>query len=119
VGQEVTNPCDKIFALLGLLDENNPEYYVDYSLEAHEIFWRYARILSQSSEGFMLLEDPRRHDGSSMPSWVPDFVKTDRLGGQNVHGKVYLNSCSEGLPLGINLGLQRNRSRSALFFSEV
>lgn len=46
----------------------------------------------------MLLEDPRHHDGSSIPSWVPDFAKTDSLVSQNVHGKVYLYSCSEGLP---------------------
>jgi hypothetical protein len=95
VGQEATNPSDKIFALLGLLGENNPEYFVDYSLDEHEVFWRYARILSRSSEGFKLLEDPRRHDRSSMPSWVPDFAAANS---QSLYGATYLYSCSEGLP---------------------
>jgi hypothetical protein len=95
VGQEATNPRDRIYALLGLV-EKNPAYFVDYTLEAHEVFWRYARILIQSPEGFMLLEDPRRHGGLSMPSWVPDFAQTTE---QSIYGPHYLYSCSNGVPL--------------------
>lgn len=95
VGEEATNPRDNIFALLGLVDGGNPEYFVDYTPEPHEVFWRYGKILSQTAERFMLLEDPRHHDGSNMPSWVPDFSKrTDH----SLHGLNDFYSSSEGLP---------------------
>jgi hypothetical protein len=94
LGEEATNPRDRIFALIGLLSEKNPAYFIDYTLEAHEVFWRYARVLIQSPDGFMLLEDPRRHEGLSMPSWVPDFAKRSD---QSLYGPHYLYSCSNGL----------------------
>lgn len=82
--EEASNPRDKIFALLGLVDEN-AEFFVNYVLQLHEVFWHYGRVRSQRAGAFMLLEDPRRHDELSMPSWVPDFSKTShcRLYGFN------------------------------------
>jgi hypothetical protein len=94
LGEEATNPRDRIFALIGLLSEKNPAFFIDYTLDTHEIFSRYGRVLIQSPEGFMLLEDPRRHEGLNMPSWIPDFA---RRNDQTIYDAHYLYSCSDGL----------------------
>jgi Heterokaryon incompatibility protein (HET) len=93
-GEEATDPRDRIFALIGLLSEKNPAFIINYTLDTYEIFSRYARVLVQSQDGFMLLEDPRRHGGLDMPSWIPDFAKRND---QIIYGALEYYSCSDGL----------------------
>jgi hypothetical protein len=85
VGEESTDPRDKVFAFLGLADENDPKIDVDYSLEPLQVFWNHAKIQARSNEWFKLLEDARRHRETSIPSWVPDYGKaTEDLGAEMI-----------------------------------
>lgn len=96
LAQEASNPRDKIFALLGLLDSWDPNFFVDYYADVEKVYWAYGRMLSQAADRFMLLEDPRRHDGLRMPSWVPDF---SRYSEHSLYGLNDFYSASDGVSL--------------------
>jgi hypothetical protein len=49
LAEEASNPRDKIFALLGLVDKN-AEFFINYVLQPHEVFWHYGRCFPSAQE---------------------------------------------------------------------
>jgi hypothetical protein len=54
-------------------------------------------MFCHTTEQFRLLEDPRRHDRLSIPSWVPDFSKVTHQRLQKIGREFY--SASQGMPV--------------------
>jgi len=78
--RRATDPRDKVFAILGFLEEpwsQDPLLSIDYALDVREVFTNAALYLLKSSRtldflGFVL--PPSDQTGASMyPSWVPDW----------------------------------------------
>jgi hypothetical protein len=78
-GFEATNPRDRLYALLGLAAESDePALRPDYDEDLVTTMHRYAVFFARraSKDGLELLYDDRRHDGSTTPSWVPDWTSS-------------------------------------------
>lgn len=77
-----TNPRDRIYGLLGLRNEDGPEFPidVDYGKTPKALYTEVARSIIRSQRSLRLCaEAPEREPGGGipdLPSWVPDWTKT-------------------------------------------
>ena len=71
-----TDPRDKVFGIIGLSTDVEPELLPDYNLEVYEVFVRTARALVRRGDGFNILIEAAinsRVEDLRLPSWVPDW----------------------------------------------
>ncbi|KFA78635.1 hypothetical protein S40288_10320, partial [Stachybotrys chartarum IBT 40288] len=73
---EVTEPRDKIFALLALFAESDKKGLDDYSLSAGDLFCRFAVCQAENGRAVKLLDHAglQRKGAANTPSWVPDWT---------------------------------------------
>ncbi|KFA63683.1 hypothetical protein S40285_09707, partial [Stachybotrys chlorohalonatus IBT 40285] len=73
---EVTEPRDKIFALLALFAESDKKGLDDYSLSAGDLFCRFAVSQAGNGRAVKLLDHAglQRNGAANTPSWVPDWT---------------------------------------------
>jgi hypothetical protein len=73
---EVTEPRDKIFALLALFAESDKKGLDDYSLSARDVFFRFAVCQAGNDRAVKLLDHAglQRRGAANTPSWVPDWT---------------------------------------------
>ncbi|OJD33764.1 heterokaryon incompatibility protein [Diplodia corticola] len=81
-GLGVKEPIDRIWSLLGLLEEGLKEEVaplIDYSNEGREQYWktylRFAKTLLRHDKSLAILSLSAYEEGSKLPSWCPDFSK--------------------------------------------
>ena len=74
--RDATDSRDKIYALFGLLPEE--ELYPDYSLSSRDVYIAFAKWCLISEQDLMILSAARpRREGTDLPSWVPDWECKD------------------------------------------
>ncbi|KAM7184773.1 Heterokaryon incompatibility protein (HET) domain containing protein [Naviculisporaceae sp. PSN 640] len=89
--REATNPLDKVFALLGLIDKHDiiaASIVPDYKLTAESLYTSVTIKLLQGTRTLDVLSAPRGSQSSlSLPSWVPNWsdssISTMSLTGQS------------------------------------
>ncbi|KAM7217614.1 Heterokaryon incompatibility protein (HET) domain containing protein [Rhypophila decipiens] len=91
--REATNPLDKVFALLGLINNHDTiaaAIVPDYNATTEALYTALARQLLQGTHSLDILSTPRSPSPQSsinLPSWVPDWsdssVRTISLIGQS------------------------------------
>lgn len=79
-GAEATDPRDKIFGILGLMDDSSPYLgMVDYRSTVEEVYTQAAVLLINQSRSLRLLSAASHSKSNSqspsqaLPSWVPDW----------------------------------------------
>jgi hypothetical protein len=75
---EASDPRDKVFALIGLLEKNRHEDLIDYHLTTKEVFTKtMTQCLLEDGTPYPLLSLvgslPSGETRETIPSWVPDF----------------------------------------------
>jgi hypothetical protein len=77
---QATDPRDKVFALLGLLNDPSSEMQPDYGLTVKETYRQAAHSILRKDQNLDLLSIPRPLGGSrvqGLPSWIPDWSVED------------------------------------------
>lgn len=72
---KVTDPRDKIFAVLAMVStEREEEYIPDYSKTTEETYTKFAALMMNDEQHFSPLSDTRSSERSpNLPSWVADW----------------------------------------------
>jgi hypothetical protein len=79
---EATNPRDRLFAFLGLAkDGDDSSLRPNYDESVELVFLRYAKHFVRNGDGMKLLYEAAGVSNReiSIPSWAPDWTKTDAL----------------------------------------
>ncbi|KAF3007814.1 hypothetical protein E8E13_010539 [Curvularia kusanoi] len=110
---EVTNPLDKIFALLGFPGEDDstvaPSLDPDYTLSTCQIYTRATLFLLKSDKNLqvlsLVLNKHSEHADANpqtcqLPSWVPDLTSTACSFSNANIGHEYTAGCSQPIHLG-------------------
>jgi hypothetical protein len=82
-GSKASDPRDKIYALLNLVNKNSPAIQkyadalvIDYTISTRDLYIKITRVLLQGYSDLLwlcLLEDRGLRQMQSLPSWVPDY----------------------------------------------
>ncbi|KAG4429711.1 hypothetical protein IFR05_014808 [Cadophora sp. M221] len=89
---EATDPRDKLFAILGLCEDEdrlNPDFQPDYSKDVVEVYTIFARCMAERTFiGLAYLyphfPDPYTTSGNHFPSWVPRWDQGKISPGQSI-----------------------------------
>jgi hypothetical protein len=72
----VTQPCDKIYGLLGILIDTISGCIIpDYTLSQRQVYTQFAKVLFKSDKLDVGLSWCSFNRDSTVPSWVPDWTK--------------------------------------------
>jgi len=71
-----SDPRDKVFGLLGILDLDHRPILADYRIQTDDLNRRLSRKLLLSGEFSVLYDEARHIDHETIPSWVKIFDKT-------------------------------------------
>jgi ankyrin repeat protein len=83
-----TNPKDRVFGLLGLLD--HLELKVDYNLELVDIFREFTRAIIESSWNIGILHScGTQRLVPGLPTWVPDYSVMNPIGEMDTDYNIY------------------------------
>jgi hypothetical protein len=80
-GYQTTDPRDKVYALLGLLDNSRDlDIRADYTKSTESLFAEVTRTIIEHSSSLEILSyaaktSPRQQASYSLPSWVPDWTQ--------------------------------------------
>ncbi|KAF2843152.1 HET-domain-containing protein [Patellaria atrata CBS 101060] len=115
----VTDPRDRIFAILGLptvdADPENEVFFMepDYTLTLNEVYWRVAHEILQTDDQLRLLSAVQHGPciGTDLPSWVPRW---DRL---YTHGLAPSDPTAENHRA--SRGLLHDRPETPQFLSQL
>ena len=75
------NPRDRVYALLGVRQEDGPSYPVgvDYQMSPEDVYTDVARKIIQSQSSLRICAEAPERTGderlSNLPSWVPDWTR--------------------------------------------
>jgi hypothetical protein len=71
--KQSTIPHDHVYGMLGLLDDQLPEYLKpDYKLPFERVCQDYGRFIIEATQNLKIIE-ARKSELEACPSWIPDF----------------------------------------------
>ena len=95
VARRATDPRDKIFSILGLV---NLDYPADYTAPVDRVYAGFTAQLLRESHAFSLILSMAGHltqspVGGSLPSWVPDFDAVSKFDHNFMNGVTRYKAC--------------------------